>query len=377
MTTPTITTRSLNRAALARQLLLARAPLSTPEGVRRVVALQAQSPASPYLALWNRLAGFDPATLDAAYADGTVVRATLIRMTLHAAHADDWPVLHGAMAPRLRDGRLYDQRYTSTGLSDVDGDALLPALAEFAATPRTGTDIETMLTERSGVPGRWVWWALRTFAPLHHVPTGGPWAFGPPPATYVAARGSRPAEEAAQALVLRYLEGFGPATLQDIGQFTLMTQSAIRRAADALGDRLIRFTGPAKAKLLDVPGGEIPDEDTPAPPRLLPMWDSILLAYADRSRVVPPAYRPVIFRRNGDVLPAVLVDGQVAGVWRATGDGIEVTAFRPLDDPAWHGLTGEARSLIAFLAGRDPEVYSRYGHWWQKDLPAADVRTLR
>ncbi|GAB7036510.1 MULTISPECIES: winged helix DNA-binding domain-containing protein [Catenuloplanes] len=362
----------LNRATLARQLLLARAPLSTPDGVRRVVALQAQSPASPYLALWNRLSGFDPATLDAAFADSTVVRATLVRMTLHAVHADDWPVLHGAMAPRLRDGRLYDQRYRGTGLSDVDGDALLPALAEFAATPRTGADIEAMLAERTGVPGRWVWWALRTFAPLRHVPTGGPWAYGPPPATYVAAAGSRPTEQAAQELVLRYLEGFGPATPQDIGQFSLLTQSAIRRAVDRLGDRLVRLGG----RLLDVPGGALPDEDTVAPPRLLPMWDSVLLAYADRSRVVPAAYRPVIFRRNGDVLPAVLVDGRVAGVWRVTGEGVEITAFHPLGEETWHGLTGEARSLIAFLAGRDPAVYGRYGHWWRKELPAAQVRVL-
>ena len=185
---------SLNRATLARQLLLAREPLSTPDGVRRIVALQAQSPASPYLALWNRLAGFDPATLDAAYRDRTVVRATLIRMTLHAVHAKDWPVLHGAMAARLRDGRLHDHRYRATGLSDTDGDALLPVLAEFAATPRTAADIEDMLAHRSGVPGRWLWWALRTFAPLHHVPTGGPWAYGPRPATYVAAQGSQAAD---------------------------------------------------------------------------------------------------------------------------------------------------------------------------------------
>ncbi|WP_306839323.1 winged helix DNA-binding domain-containing protein [Catenuloplanes nepalensis] len=364
--------KRLNRATLARQLLLAREPLSTADGVRRVVALQAQSPASPYLALWNRLSGFDPAALDAAFADGTVVRATLVRMTLHAVHAEDWPILHGAMAPRLRDGRLHDNRYTGTGLSDADGDALLPALAEFAGTPRTGADIEAMLAERSGAPGRWVWWALRTFAPLRHVPTGGPWAYGPPPATYVAAAGSRPHEEAVQDLVLRYLQGFGPATMQDIGQFSLMTQSAIRRAVAGLGDRLIRLDG----RLLDVPGGVLPDEDTIAPPRLLPMWDSILLAYADRSRVVPPAYRPVIFRRNGDVLPAVLVDGQVAGVWRATGEGVEITAFHPLDDATWHDLETEARSLLAFLAGREPLVYRRYGHWWAKDLPAAEVRTV-
>ncbi len=110
--------------------------------------------------------------------------------------------------------------------------------------------------------------------------------------------------------------------------------------------------------------------------RLLPMWDSILLAYADRSRVVPPQYRPLIIRRNGDVLPTVVVDGYVAGVWRAVEEGIEATAFHRLDEGAWNGLAAEAGALLPFLAGREPAVYRRYAHWWSKPLPSAEVRML-
>ena len=105
------------------------------------------------------------------------------------------------------------------------------------------------------------------------------------------------------------------------------------------------------------------------------MWDSILLAYADRSRVIPPDYRKLVIRINGDCLPTLLVDGYVAGVWRPVEGGIEATAFHRLSDEAWGGLETEARALVAFLADRDPAVYRRYTHWW-KTLPNAEVRLL-
>ncbi|NUK28238.1 winged helix DNA-binding domain-containing protein, partial [Streptomyces lunaelactis] len=110
-------------------------------------------------------------------------------------------------------------------------------------------------------------------------------------------------------------------------------------------------------------------------PRLMAMWDSILLAYADRSRVIPPAYRPLVIRRNGDVLPTLLVDGHVAGVWRPADGGIEATAFHPLSSATWDGLAAEAQSLTALLSDREAAVYSRYHHWWAK-LPEAEVRML-
>jgi Winged helix DNA-binding domain len=136
-----ITARRLNRATLGRQLLLRREPLDVADAVRRVVALQAQSAASPYLALWNRLAGFDPAGLDAAFADQTVVKATLMRITLHAVRAEDYPAFHNAMLSSLRASRLNDRRYTITGLTHADADRLAPQLLEFAdrcCTPRPG-----------------------------------------------------------------------------------------------------------------------------------------------------------------------------------------------------------------------------------------------
>jgi hypothetical protein len=372
-----LTARRLNRATLGRQLLLAREPLDVATAVRRLAALQAQEAASPYVALWNRLSGFDPADLDAAYADRKVVRATLLRITSHAVHAEDYPAFHNAMVPSLRASRLHDRRFTSSGLTIADADALLPHLLEFAARPRGKAEVEDLLEARLGDRNPRAWWALRTFAPLWHAPTGGPWSFGPR-SSFVAAPVQLPPEDqdaSIQWLLRRYLEAFGPATAADFAQFTLLTRAVARDALGALAGELERLEGPDGAELFDVPGGSLPDEDTPAPPRLLPMWDSILFAYFDRSRVIPPDYRRLVIRNNGDALPTLLVDGYVAGVWRPVEGGIEATAFHRLPEDAWTGLAAEATALTAFLAGRDPAVYRRYRHWWDK-LPSTEVRVL-
>ncbi len=373
-----LTARQLNRATLDRQMLLRRERVGAVDGVRRVVALQAQEPASPYLALWNRIDGFGPAGLDAAFADRAVVKATLVRLTLHAVHAEDWAAFHNAMLPSLRASRLFDPRFTRSGLSAEETDALLPRLARFLARPRTGAEIEALLETHVGAGSRAAWWALRKFAPMHHVPTGGPWSFTASP-SFVTAPGALGPDswaESVQWLVLRYLRAFGPASVADCAQFAMLRRPVVTGALKALGDKVERVSGPGGAALFDVAGACVPDEDVVAPPRLLPMWDSILLAYADRGRVIPADYRPVVVRRNGDVLPALLVDGHVAGVWRPVGDGIEATAFHRLDRRAWQGLAAEAAALLAFLADRDPAVYQRYAHWWTKGLPGAEVRLL-
>jgi hypothetical protein len=373
----TVTARQLNRASLARQLLLRRHPVGVVEGVRQVGALQAQEPASPYLALWNRLAGFDPADLDAALADREVVKASLLRLTLHVVHADDYPAFHSAMLPSLRASRLHDRRFEESGLSVADVDALLPDLLAFLTRPRTTVEIKELLEQRLGGPNPRAWWALRMFAPLHHAVTGAPWSFGAS-AAFVAADGGReplPHAESVRRVVVRYLTGFGPASVKDVAQFTMLRQPVLREALEGSDDLVEEVAGPDGSVLLDVPGATLPPEGAEAPPRLLPMWDNLLLAYADRSRVIPSAYRSIVIRRNGDVLPTLLVDGYVAGVWRAVEGGIEATAFQPLGDAAWRGLEAEAAALTTFLAGRDPSVYRRYDRWWD-GLPGEEVHVF-
>ncbi|MFF0752630.1 winged helix DNA-binding domain-containing protein [Streptomyces sp. NPDC004267] len=392
-----LTARRLALATLDRQLLLERRRLDVAEAVRRICALQAQTPASPYLALWNRVRDFVPGDLDAAFADGRIVKATLMRITLHAVHAEDYAPYHAAMLSTLRASRVHDRRFTSTELTPADADALLPPLADFLAQPRSGAEVEEEFTGRFGEHAHRMWWALRTYAPIRHVPTGGPWSFAQPHSYLAAATapgsvaprstaagstapGSAPPSEAAagvRRLLLAHLRAFGPASAQDFARFTLLGRSVITRALDALGDRVVRVEGPGRAALFDLADAVVPAEDTPAPPRLLPMWDSTLLAHAVPGRVLPPEYRPLVVRRNGDMLPCLLVDGQVAGVWRAVDGGLELTAFQRLGKAAWRGLTEEAEKLSALLADRDPAVYRRYGHWWDKGFPGVETTTVK
>ncbi len=343
-----ISARALNRATLERQLLLKRESLAVGDAVRRVVALQAQHPASPYLALWNRLTEFNPADLDEAFAAYSVVRATLLRITMHAVHAEDYREFREAMEPSLCAARLRDKRFTASGLTQDDAYELIPELLDFADQPRTVDECKDWLGERSSTglhPG--VWWALRQYAPLWHAPAEVPWSFETA-RSYLAAR-KRPtladanaSGTALQTLIKRYLEGFGPASVADMAQFAMVYRSLAKAAVQALGDELVRLEGPNGTVLYDIPGGLLPSEDVTAPPRLLGMWDNVLLAYADRSRVIPAAYRKYVTRLNGDVLPTLLVDGYVAGVWRAVDGGIEATAFHALPDEAWQGLAVEA-----------------------------------
>jgi hypothetical protein len=377
----TVSVRELNRATLARQLLLERASTDVADAVRRLVALQAQHPASPYLALWNRLDGFDPADLDAAFADRTLVKATLLRITLHAVHAADYPAVQQAMQPTLRGARLNDRRFTVTGMSHADAEAAIPDLLEFLATPRSGPECEAWLSERQGAPMKGLWWALRQFGPVAHATTGPPWSFGTRPC-YVAPADPPPiaddatAAAALAALFRRYVAAFGPVSMPDFAQFALLYRPPAKAAVEAVAGELEELAGPGGTVLYDLPGAPRPGADAPAPPRLLGMWDSILLAHADRGRIIPPDYRKLVIRSNGDTLPALLVDGFVAGVWRpADGGGIEAAAFHPLPAADWDGLAGEAAALAALLAERDPAVYRRYDRWWA-GLPAAETQVL-
>lgn len=372
-----LTDQQLNRATLARQMLLAREPIGAVEAVQRIVAIQAQEPASPYIALWNRVAGFDPTTLDHAFADQALVKASLMRITLHIVHLDDYVTFHEAMAPNLRASRLNDRRYRSAGLAVTDAEEALPHLVEFASQARTAAEMEKFIETLRGAPAKWLWWALKTFAPLAHAPTGPPWSFGLRPSYRAAPELSRPSPEAGLARLLwRYLEGFGPASARDFAQFALQRQPPIKAALAMLGDQLVEVVGPDGQVLYDVPDAVVPAADTPAPARLMAMWDSTLLAYADRTRIIPERHRKQVIRRNGDTLPTVLVDGYVAGVWRPTGaGGVEISAFDPWPEDVWIELADEVSSLLALLADRDPTVYSRYARWWEQ-LDVADTRVL-
>jgi hypothetical protein len=374
-----LTARALNRTTLARQLLIAREPLDPVDAVGRILAVQAQEPVSPYVALHNRVAAFDPVALDRAFSSLAIVKASLMRITLHAVTLADYPALHEAMQGPLRAARLNDRRFLRTGLTARDADALIPEVLEVLRAPRSNAEMEAWLDQRVGeTPRPGIWWAMRHYGPFVHAPNGSPWTFGPRPVFTGAPVLERPAEraEAIRQLALRYLEAFGPATIADIGRFSMISRGALREALEPLAAALVRRTGPAGEELVDAPGAVVIDEALPAPPRLMAMWDSLLLAHDERGRFVPPAYRSHISRSNGDTLPTLLVDGLVAGVWRPTAEGVEATAFHRLSDDAWEGIEAEVGPMLRLLRPREPVAYGRYARWWPT-LPAAEVRVLR
>jgi len=385
-----LTARDLNRATLARQLLLARAAIDPVTAIGRVVALQAQEPASPYIALWTRLAGFDPDRLDAVITARRVVKATLMRMTLHMVTAADYPAFWTAHAPTFRRTRVPHLGLDALGVESAEVDRLVEAALTHATEPRSNAEMTAYLSALGGPLGtRDWWWAIRGMTPfVHaagHTPVRPAWSYGPRPA-HVAARSWLPPgdrnlaidpDAALDTLVRRYLGGFGPATVGDVAQFTRLERSRVRASVARLEPTLRVLVDAAGRELLDVPDGVLPGEDAHAPARFLPMWDSVLLAYEDRARLIPPAYRAAVIRSNGDVLPTFLVDGLVAGVWRAelVGGRTEIiySPFGQLPRDVRAELDDEAETLARFVEPHEPEVYRRYRRWWADIARVTDL----
>lgn len=375
----TMTARQLTLATLDRQMLLERTVIDVETAVRRLVAIQAQEPASPFVALWNRVADFDAGDLSAAFRSLRIVKSPLVRITLHAVAADDYTAFHRAVTPILRAARLNDERFRGAGLTPADADAAVAGLLEFARRPRSRDEVLDHLADgRTEPPDSRLFWALRTYAPLLRAPTHHPWDFDSAEAAYLAgpAGDDVDPEAAVDELVVRYLHAFGPASARDLAQFTMLPMSTLRPSLLRLADRLVEVAGPGGSVLHDpLDARPIPPEDLPVPPRLLGMWDNVLLAYRDRTRVIPDDHRRHVIRRNGDVLPAVLVDGSVAGVWRTTRTGIEVCGFGPFDADVLDRLDLEAQALRQFLVAREKRTYGRYERWWSS-LPTEHRRVI-
>ena len=372
---PLLSRRALNRATLARQLLLEPASGVDPvAALERIGGAQAQEPASPYLALWTRLAGFDPTTLHRAFVDRAAIKASLMRITLHAVSAADYLPLLAALLPMYREtGAL---RRGTPRPDNVR--KLAAAAAAFSATPRRSAELRDYLAGQSGTPSLEtpVWWWVRRHLPMVHVPEDGPWSFSRRPLITTASAwfgdpslddgGTLPVEAGRLHAVRRYLAAFGPATTADLSAWTGVSAADFAAAIATLDDSeaLVRFSDEAGRTLLDVDDGPRPGADVPAPARFLPMWDSVLLAYRDRTRVISDEDRLRVVSRNGDVLPTFLVDGVVTGFWWAEPDGagtrIVLEPFRRLTTGERRELDAEAERLAAFVGPREPAVYARY-----------------
>lgn len=361
-----ISLRALGRATLARQLLLERSSLGVVDVVSLVGGLQAQEAKPPHLGLWNRVIDFSRADLNAAMHDRSLVRGTLMRGTLHTVGAVHFPALRTAVAPMLA------QASATIGPLPV---GLLPSqVADVARelltdNPMTFNALRPLLLERfPGANDRALGLAVRMHLPLVMIPTDDLWGF-PGNAKFGLADSwlSGPPvllseDQARESVVRQHLRAFGPASAADITAWSGMRGAA--RVIAALGDRLEILDCEGR-QLYDVPDGLRPDEDTPAPPRLLGEWDSVMLGHAEHSRVVDASVRARLMTSNGRLRNAFMVDGRVVGSWRAERNKTRATLT----------LEPYVRVPRAGLASASREA-SRLLDWLEPDATGRDVRVI-
>ncbi|WP_131737741.1 winged helix DNA-binding domain-containing protein [Actinomadura roseirufa] len=355
--TTVLGSRALNRATLARQLLLDRADMPVLDAVAHLGGLQAQEPQEPFTGLWSRLRGFDPAVLSDLLVRRSVVRTHLMRRTVHLVPAADalaWRARHDSML-RQRVLGVYRREFAGVDLDElaaagraVTADGEPRSTAELVravagrrpdtapqVAPRALGEMLGALVPMAQAPPRGLW---RVKAGVRHVPLSG-WLgreVDPP-----AAAGSDPAGEA---MVRRYLAAFGPAATADLRAWCGL--AGMPAAVDATRPELVAFRDERGRELLDLPGAPRPDPGTPAPVRFLPAFDNALLGYQDRGRIVDDAHRGLSVAGAR----VVLVDGRVAATWTVEDEAVTVTPLRRLSRADVADVAEEGRALAVFLS---------------------------
>jgi Winged helix DNA-binding domain len=317
--------RALNRATLARQLLLERSELPVLRAVEHLVGLQAQEPPDPYAALWSRLQRFRPAQLAALLEERQVVRLPLMRSTIHLVSADDCLTIRPLVQPVL-DAEL--ARYRD--LTGVDVEAVLAFARELVEErPRSARELRAALAERFPAhdPGDLAY-ACRNLLAFVQVPPRGLWGRSSQVISTTAESWlGRPLarKPSLDELVLRYFGAFGPATVADVARWSRLT--GLRAVVERLRPRLRTFRDERGRELFDLPEAPRPDPETPAPPRFLPEYDNVLLSHADRSRFVVKEQGQRFSNVEGRIRGTVLNDGFGFGVWQREPDGTLVVRY--------------------------------------------------
>ena len=348
-----LSTRELNRALLQRQLLLERRPLAARTAVERLGGLQAQSTPSPYLSLWARLEGFERDELTNALTRRRLVKALLQRGTLHVvAPRHYWAIM--AVRHRLAAElwpASYEARLSAARIAEI---AKL-ILAQLDGNELTFKEVGALLEPHAveGVPPTFLWRRVQGHTDVVHVPPSGIWGYGGQ-GVYTAAAGKvrggpREPEDALDEVVRTYLAAYGPATKQDVGQWAGIPR--VRPIAESLDRLALRTFANEDGKVLyDLPRAPLPDPETPAPPRLIPRFDNLVLSHADRSRILGDVAPSRIVTNNGLVHATILVDGFVAGTWQLERGRVVLEPFGKLDAAVKRELRAEAERLEAFVS---------------------------
>ena len=365
MKTSALTLRQLNRATLARQLLLEREKTSALKAIGRLFAMQAQLPRPAFIGLWSRVAGFEREELKGLLHRRDVVRGTLLRGTLHLLSAKDFLAIRDAFTPMLEKAIGTVLRERAKGL---DVAVLVPqALAYLQAQPRTFEEVRAHLSAlHPKGDGRAMGFAMRCALKLVQVPIEAPWSF-PPEAAFSPAEQWLGKKLSAVAdlrpLVLRYLEGFGPASVAD-----MQTWSGLKELGgpfEQLRPKLKTFLDPRGRELFDLPKAPRPAEEVDAPVRFLPDYDNLLLGHADRTRVISDGHRALIATKNLMILPTFLVDGFAAGTWKIdrarAAATLTLKPFEALPKKARAELTQEGAALLRFVEPDAGKQVVRFG----------------
>jgi hypothetical protein len=337
----TLTQRELNRALLARQLLLERGRMSIPRALERMGGLQAQYAPAMYVGLWSRLEGLERNAVTRALERRAVVQATMMRATIHlVSKADYWPF---TVAIREERTRWWERVHPNADPKEMR--AAAKKLRRFLASgPRRRKEIEEHL-------GRQVALGIGAYVDLVRVPPSGTWDQRRADLYGLAEDwvGQEDAEhhEGVELLVRRYLTAFGPAPKTDIADWAGLSVTRITQSLERMNLR--RFRDDVGKELLDLPRAPLPDADTPAPPRFLPVWDATLLVHARRTQILPEEYRSLVFNiKTPNSVNTFLVDGQVAGTWRYESGRVKLEPFAPLPRKERRALDEEAARLAAF-----------------------------
>lgn len=349
MSEPRLEERRLNRALLARQLLLERVDLPLPRAVEAMGGIQMQYAPSGYIGLWSRLRDFRRPMLTEALESRIVVQGTLLRGTIHTVSAEDyWPMLAGV---RRANCEWYG-RIAASALAGADMEAAARATRELLADgPMRFADLAAALAERGFPPAAAK--AVGFWVDLVRVPPSGTWearrADRYALAEWWIPRVEVTEDEGIAHLVRRYLGAFGPAPMRDIASWMGLRIGQIQRVVART--ELVAYRDAAGKPLLDLPGAPLPDPDTPAPPRFIGVWEAMLLVHARRTGVLPEEYRPGVFNvRTPHSFSTFLLDGRVAGTWRHEAGEIRLAPFRPLAPAEQIALEEEAHGLAALHA---------------------------
>ena len=346
--------RELNRATLARQLLLERAHLSAFAAIKQLAGQQGQLPNPPYISLWSRIDAFQREELTQLLEQRQVVRTSMMRRTLHLTTAEDYvrfrPALH---ALHKRDLDVHFANKLSSGLEQ---DHLIAQMRAFVQEkPRTNGELRAKLAELVPTMSEQFLYKVRISLSLIQVFPGGAWGVGGSPAYTEATSwlGCSFVSEAEgiRSLILSYLRAFGPASVKDLQTWSGLTR--LQPAVDALRAELVTFRDEQGRELFDVSGAPLPSATVPSSVRFLPDFDNLVLGYRDRQRIIADKYRHFVFPGSSMVLPVFLVDGFVHGVWKIertkTGAILLIQPFELLTNAVRQELREEGERLMQWV----------------------------